>query len=84
MTTDPVCGKTIDEKEAMAEGRGTEHQERLYFFCSSKCKLQFHQAPYRYVPQRVMPVHERTGWFTTDFFRTPHSAEPRQPQRSSR
>jgi YHS domain-containing protein len=47
MTTDPVCGMTIDEK------RKSEFQVqfagRKYFFCSEECRKEFEADPNGYV-----------------------------------
>ena len=36
---DPVCGKRV---EPDAEGLSAECKKRRYYFCSEKCKSQFH------------------------------------------
>lgn len=40
--TDPVCGMTLDPKDAVATA---EHQGRTYYFCSEDCKETFLEAP---------------------------------------
>lgn len=45
MTTDPVCGMRVDEKDAAAE---TEHEGRIYYFCSMSCRDKFIASPHRY------------------------------------
>ena len=42
---DPVCGMTIDEKDAVGTStyRGTK-----YFFCSNDCKVEFDENPSAY------------------------------------
>jgi YHS domain-containing protein len=45
MTTDPVCGMKVDEKES--EFR-TQFDGRNYWFCSEDCKLEFEADPGEY------------------------------------
>mgnify|MGYP003383406373 CR=1 FL=1 len=45
MTTDPVCGMTIDKAKAAATA---VHQGNTYMFCSEACKAQFLQDPAKY------------------------------------
>ena len=45
---DPVCGMEIDETEARAAGRTSEHGGRTYAFCSELCKERFDKDPARY------------------------------------
>ncbi len=40
--TDPVCGMTFDQNDAVATA---EHQGRTYYFCSEDCKETFLEAP---------------------------------------
>ena len=42
MTTDPVCGTKIDEKEADVQ---TQFAGRKYFFCSEECRREFEEKP---------------------------------------
>jgi Cu+-exporting ATPase len=37
---DPVCGMTIDQKDAAAT---STYQGKAYYFCSSSCKEKFEQ-----------------------------------------
>jgi Cu+-exporting ATPase len=46
MTTDPVCGMQVDEKES--EFR-TQFAGRKYFFCSEECLKTFETEPNEYV-----------------------------------
>lgn len=45
MTTDPVCGMSVDEKNAAATAvfRG-----KTYWFCSPGCKATFEKDPAKY------------------------------------
>lgn len=45
MTTDPVCGMTVDEKSAPAKA---EYQGATYYFCSPECKRTFQHQPEKY------------------------------------
>lgn len=42
---DPVCGMTIEEKEAAAT---SVYQDRTYHFCSLSCKKKFVEDPRAY------------------------------------
>lgn len=46
MTTDPVCGMKIDDKNPKAQ---TSYDGKNYSFCSEDCKRKFEQNPERYV-----------------------------------
>jgi Cu+-exporting ATPase len=50
MTTDPVCGMSVDEKSAPARA---EYQGKTYHFCSEDCRTKFQQNPDRYAKQRA-------------------------------
>jgi Cu+-exporting ATPase len=39
---DPVCGRIIDETEAVAK---TEWAGQTYYFCSTECQERFEQDP---------------------------------------
>lgn len=45
-TRDPVCGMDVDASKATA---ASAHAGRTYYFCSTKCRDKFEQAPQRYV-----------------------------------
>jgi membrane fusion protein, copper/silver efflux system len=47
--TDIVCSKLVDERQAGAEGRTSQHQGKAYFFCSEACKQQFDQDQGKYL-----------------------------------
>ena len=42
---DPVCGMTIDQKDAV--GTST-YQGKTYYFCSEDCKATFDESPEDY------------------------------------
>jgi len=42
MTKDPVCGMTVDEKNAPAS---YEYKGTTYYFCHPGCKTQFERNP---------------------------------------
>jgi len=45
MAKDPVCGMTVDEKNA----HGTlSHKGEVYYFCSPTCKAHFEKTPEKY------------------------------------
>ena len=46
MTTDPVCGMTIDEKESAFQ---TQFAGKKYFFCSETCRDEFEDRPDEYI-----------------------------------
>jgi len=50
MTTDPVCGMSVDEKQAP---ENSEYQGKTLYFCSATCKEQFDQNPQTYLKQQA-------------------------------
>lgn len=48
MTTDPVCGMSIDEDQAAAT---SEFDGRTVYFCSEACKRSFDSDPHTYAHQ---------------------------------
>jgi YHS domain-containing protein len=46
MTTDPVCGMRVDERES--EFR-TQFAGKKYFFCSEECRKEFEERPEEYL-----------------------------------
>jgi len=46
MTTDPVCGMKIDDKNA--EQHQAQYGGQTYSFCSQQCKNEFEQNPEQY------------------------------------
>lgn len=45
MTTDPVCGKPVDQENSMNR---VEYQGQTYFFCSTECEEVFETDPAPY------------------------------------
>ena len=52
MAKDPVCGMTVDEKNAIK----IQKDNKTYYFCSSQCKEKFLSAP-----AGVQPKGKSTG-----------------------
>ena len=52
MAIDPVCGMTVDEKQAAG---AAEHQNTTYYFCSLHCLHKFEDAPQEYALGRPVP-----------------------------
>ena len=46
MTTDPVCGMTVDDKAPLK----STYAGKNYVFCSPSCKAKFDKEPGRYAP----------------------------------
>lgn len=46
MATDPVCGMTVDPKDAAAT---SEYKGETYYFCAKGCKTAFDKEPEKYV-----------------------------------
>ncbi len=46
MTTDPVCGMTVDEKKSEFN---TQFAGKKYSFCSENCKREFDADPDEFV-----------------------------------
>ncbi len=42
MTTDPVCGTKVDEKEPEFQ---SQYAGQTYVFCSEDCKKEFEERP---------------------------------------
>jgi len=47
---DPVCGMTVDETRARAEGRTFVHQGVTYLFCNDGCQEKFASGPMKFLP----------------------------------
>jgi Cu+-exporting ATPase len=45
MTTDPVCGKTVDDEKSMDR---VDYQGRTFYFCSPECVERFETDPAPY------------------------------------
>ena len=52
MAKDPVCGMTVDEREADKAGLTSQHEGQTFYFCSPGCKREFEQNPQRYASQQ--------------------------------
>jgi P-type Cu+ transporter len=52
---DPVCGMSIEEKDAATT---TVYEGRTYFFCSPSCKTKFDQNPQTFLSAQAAPVSE--------------------------
>ena len=52
MAKDPVCGMTVDEKEAETAGLTSQQQGQTFYFCSPGCKREFEQNPQRYASEQ--------------------------------
>lgn len=42
---DPVCGMTVDPRQARAAGLVATYQDREYVFCGKGCFLEFRDDP---------------------------------------
>jgi len=49
MTKDPVCGASVDGKEAQAT---SQYQGQQYVFCGTLCKQKFDNEPQRYAKEQ--------------------------------
>jgi len=45
MQKDPVCGMMVDERKTKFT---SEHEGRIFYFCSPGCKQKFDVDPHRY------------------------------------
>lgn len=55
---DPACGMLIDRVKAVATGNTLDRDGATYYFCSERCKQNFHDQPERYLalnPPRRRP-----------------------------
>ena len=48
MAADPVCGMTVQEKDAPVK---TTYAGKTYYFCSNDCFQQFNANPRKYVTE---------------------------------
>ncbi len=53
---DPVCGMTVNAKQAEAGGLKLEHGGQTYYFCSLSCKETFR----RHAEDYAKPVREES------------------------
>ncbi len=42
---DPICDMPVGEQQAVLKGLATEHQGKVYYFCSRRCKRRFDRQP---------------------------------------
>jgi Cu+-exporting ATPase len=49
MEKDVICGMQVDPKQAAGS---SEHQGKMYYFCSLGCKRKFDENPAQYVKQQ--------------------------------
>lgn len=55
---DPVCGMTVNQDQAMADGLTAEVDGKTSYFCSADCKEQFEQDPQRFLTEKAgKPTH---------------------------
>jgi RND family efflux transporter MFP subunit len=59
---DPVCGMTVDEKEAKAANHQSQYEGKTYYFCSDLCKSKFDKSPSQFMPK---PAKKRRGSSTS-------------------
>lgn len=57
---DPVCGMTVDVKQAENAGLTTGYEGRTYAFCRSGCQRAFGDEPAVHVAAQVEPAPART------------------------
>jgi multidrug efflux pump subunit AcrA (membrane-fusion protein)/YHS domain-containing protein len=50
---DPVCGMSVNQDQATADGLTVEVEGTPYFFCSADCKEQFEQDPQRFLTEKA-------------------------------
>lgn len=55
MTTDPVCGMTVEEKSVAGIA---DHAGNTYYFCSQHCLKKFQESPAKYVALDTPPATE--------------------------
>jgi Uncharacterized conserved protein len=53
---DPVCGMTVDVKEARAKGLATSYEDHEYAFCGKGCFLEFRDDPKTYLAPGYRPA----------------------------
>lgn len=52
---DPVCGMTVDPKQAQAKGLATRYADREFVFCGKGCLLEFRDDPEQYLAAGYKP-----------------------------
>ncbi len=73
--TDPVCGMTIDEKDAAAR---SVHGGRIYYFCSPSCKAKFDENPQACLRAQSEAPHEAVQRAEGPLYTCPMHPEVRQ------
>ena len=61
MTLDPVCGMSLDQDKALADGHAETYRGETFVFCSDKCRKKFLQDPAKYAEDRLSNVKNRVG-----------------------
>jgi YHS domain-containing protein len=56
---DPVCGMQVSTGQAKSAGLLSEHEGKVYHFCTEACRSRFQKHPERYVEPR--PTGEQAG-----------------------
>ena len=63
MSTDPVCGRYVNEEEAEMLEMTVTYQNKIFYFSSEQCKEEFEKEPEKYVQgsrrrrrKRLMPL----------------------------
>ena len=74
---DPVCGMSIEEKDAVAT---TVYEGRTYFFCSASCKTEFDQDPQTFLSAGATPANEPPHHVNGRLYTCPMHPEIRQAQ----
>ncbi|MFV1859159.1 MAG: heavy metal translocating P-type ATPase [Anaerolineales bacterium] len=59
MTTDPVCGMSVDPAESVASRK---HQGQTYYFCSDDCARKFDANPESYIQRSPDGNHRQKGF----------------------
>lgn len=52
---DSVCGMVVDREAARGRGLVTDHRGTDFFFCGKGCKLEFEEAPERFLDPTYVP-----------------------------
>lgn len=56
LTADPVCGMTVDIKQARAKGLSSTYGDREYMFCGKGCFLEFRDDPEAFLAADYTPT----------------------------
>lgn len=79
MVKDPVCGMTIEEKDAVGI---SVHEDVTYYFCSEVCRDKFVKNPSEFIGAGVL-VSEREASKKDEIFTCPMHPEIRQEEPGS-